>query len=93
MLEDHMIPPLKLPTPTAIIMFANGNVAVFEDDHRLAPLQVKGWLGAWLEHVESLGYDPTGWVIELPGGKFKARVYEVQDPGIRQDHRWTWEVL
>ena len=76
--------------PSVVLCFRNGNVSVHDESGQQVPeLQALGWLGAWLEYVESLGHDPTGWIVEMPG--CKARVFRVEDNTL--PHHFTWEII
>jgi len=57
-----------------VFCFSNGNIIVLNGKNQVPELQIKGWLGTWLEWVESLGYNPEGWKIELPGSPGTAKV-------------------
>jgi len=74
-----------------ILCFCNGNIGVFHDSEQVPELQAHGWLGAWLEKAESLGYNPEGWIIDLPDGQMKAKIFKVQDETL--PYKFTWEIL
>lgn len=64
-----------------ILLFPNGNTAVFENNKQVPELQ-KGWLELFTEFLESKNIDPTLADITLPNGK-KTKIFKTK-------HGWNW---
>lgn len=74
--------------PEQIFVFSDGNMAVCVDGQQVPELQRKGWLGAWLAHAESLGYNPDGWVFNMPEGVAVKAIKQKS-----KNNRWGWEII
>jgi hypothetical protein len=48
-----------METPKSVLIFNNGNVAVFDKNGQQIPELQSGWLSMWLQSLEDKGVDPT----------------------------------
>lgn len=73
--------------PTQLIAFPNFNMGALDESGNQIPALQVSLVTLFAQHAERQGYDPTGWIITTPSGKW--RIFQVSDDA--SNHRWNYE--
>lgn len=73
----------------SVILFPNGNTAVFNSKGEQMPYLQKSWIELWCEYMQSSGVDPS----TIPDIKAIVNGREVYIQPFKVDNGWNWKIV